>query len=750
MAEWKTEVDGETIVRSCCWSPPGCHPVGCGVRLHVRDGKLVKIEGDPEHYVTKGALCPRGLAGLEYIYHPDRIIYPMKRAKEDRGKDKWERCTWEEALDLIETNAKAVIAEHGAESILVFGGTGREANYYYSLIAHVVFGSPNSVYAQSGWSCYGPRCTSTGFMMGGGYPEIDYAQKFADRYDHPDYKAPEYIILWGKEPLKSNPDGFWGHSIIEMKRRFGTKICSVDPRITWLGTRCDDVIQVRPGTDTALAMAMLNVITGEDLVDHDFIDKWCAGYEELKERVKEMPPSKAAEICGVDEEQIIRVARAYATARPGSIGWGLAVDQNPNGVQLGQCLIAMMGITGCLDVPGGTILGVVDPAQVQMDASQGIALRYGIMDEAMWNKRIGTDTFPAMTSFIPTAAPDAVLDALETGIPYFPHMGFFSSSNVIGAAITAAPQRWYEALKKMDFNVVTDTFMNPTAMALCDVFLPVASYAEHNAMVLTHYGFNASFFGAVNKAVQVGECKSDVEIMLEVGKRMHPEFWGQYEDDTAYNEANGLNGKLTWNELAQAVTIPTEEPYRKYELGLLRADREPGFASPSHKLELASSLYAYFGDDPLPYYKEPPYGPISTPDLFEDYPLVLTTGARTYVSFHSEHRQIPSLRQVVPDPLLDIHPTTAANLGIGEGDWVWIESPFGKCKQRAHVTATIKPDVVHAMHGWWFPEEDGEEPNLYGNWKSNINVTMPHKVNGKMGFGDCFKNNICKVYKVEE
>ncbi|MGI6032045.1 MAG: molybdopterin-dependent oxidoreductase, partial [Coriobacteriales bacterium] len=507
MTEWRTTTaDGETITRACAWSPPGCHPVGCGLKVHVKDGKLIKVEGDPEHPITRGALCPRCLSLKDYVYNPARIIYPMKRDKKDRGKDKWERCSWEEALDIIEENAKEITKKYGAESICVFGGTGREANNYYGMWANAVFGSPNSVYAQSGWSCYGPRCSTTAFMLGGGYPEIDYAQKFYDRYDHPGWVAPEVILIWGKEPLKSNPDGLWGHAIIDMVKDFGTKLICVDPRITWLGTRAEEVLQLRPGTDTALAMAFLNILISEDLYDHDFVDRWTYGFDQLAERVTEMPPEKAAEICDVPVDQIYRAARLYGNASPSSVCWGLAVDQNPNGVQLGQCLIALMSITGYLDAPGGTTLGrafstpgyhktdsEVGTAQAsqteteetkknkstQMNSAFDIAVDNGIMPRELWDKRIGADIHPAVTSVIWTVDPDDFLETLESGDPYQIHMAMFSSSNPVGAAISAEPQRWCEALKKLDFNFATDLFMNPTIMSCCDVFLPLSSTIEH-------------------------------------------------------------------------------------------------------------------------------------------------------------------------------------------------------------------------------------------------------------------------------
>ena len=762
MSEWKVENGSETIYRTCAWSPPGCHPVGCGLRVHVEDGKITKVEGDPEHPITKGALCTRCLTLKEYIYHPDRVIYPMKRAREDRGLDKWERCSWDEALDIIEKNAKEIIENYGPESIMVFGGTGREGNSYYRFIANLAYGSPNSVYAQSGWSCYGPRTAVTGYLMGGGYPEIDYAQKFPERYDHPDFVAPEVILVWGKAPLESNGDGLWGHAIIEMMRRFGTKLIIVDPRVTWLGTRAAEVLQLRPGTDTALAMAMLDVMFTEGLYDRDFCDKWCWGTDEFAAAVHEMPPARAAEICGVPEEQIVRAGRLFGNAKPSSVAWGLAVDQNPNGVQLGQCLIALMAITGFLDAPGGTVLGSIENRNQKLGSSQSVsgygtqkvenrsaqqaALDNDIMSLETWNKRVGLQEYPAVVLAIPTAHPDCALDALETGEPYEIHMAHFASSNPVGAAISSCPQRWYEALKKLDFCVVTDLFMNPTVMACCDVFLPLATCVEHDAVVATHYSLNCSFFGAVNEIVTVGECKSECDTMIAIGKRLFPDFWNRFDDEVDFDEWAGLDYGVDRKELQENVLLMTEEPYYKYAKGLIRADRSLGFNSPSGRIELYGTNYQRFGDEPLPYYQEPPFGPVTTPETMKEYPFVLTTGARTYASFHSEHRQIKSLRAIVPDPLLDMNPADAERLGLKEGDWAWIESPFGKCQQKVRVTPTIKEGVVHAMHGWSFPEQSGEEPNLFGGWKSNINVTMPHKVVGRMGFGGCFKNMICKIY----
>ncbi|HWR07657.1 molybdopterin-dependent oxidoreductase [Sporomusa sp.] len=743
--EWKQQhEDGSYTVRTCGWSPPGDHPVGCGMKLHVKDGKLVKVEGDPEHPISQGRLCVRCLSLPEFVHHPDRIIYPMKRAPEDRGKDKWEKITWDEAWDIIVEKVNGFKQNHGAESIVVFGGTGREACLYYYPLGFSSLQTPNVCYPLSGWSCYGPRCAITDYILGAGYPEIDFAGHYPDRYDNPAYKVPEYLVLWGKMPLWSNPDGFYGHSIVDMMKR-GTKIISVDPRLNWLSSRAEYWMQLRPGTDTALALGFLNVIINEDLYDHKFVEDWCYGFEQLKERVQQYPPEKVAEITGIPTAKIIECARAMATAKPTAIQWGLAVDENPNGVQLGHAILSLSAITGNLDVPGGITLG--PPAALL--GKWRVETRSQISEE-LWDKRIGAKEWPALSTALATTHPDETLDTLETGKPYRLRMGWFNSSNFITPTNSAAPQRWYEALKTLEFNVVQDCFMTPTAMAFADVFLPLPTFAEHDGVVLTHFGRNAIFVGAMNKAFSVGECKSDIEVCMELGKRLNPENWPWESVEDFFSDQLKPELGIDFNGLREAGVFQPGYTYRKHEQGLLRYDGEPGFNTVTGKVELCSTLFEEWGEDPLPYYKEPPYSPVSTPELAKEYPLVLTTGARKVTSFHSEHRQIKSLRDIDPDPIMEINPQTAASLGIKEGDWVYIENQFGKCKEKAHLMPAIKPDVVHATHGWWFPEEEAEEPSLYGVWKSNINTLIPHKHIGKLGFGAPFKSILCKVYKAED
>ncbi|MCL2889544.1 MAG: molybdopterin-dependent oxidoreductase, partial [Eggerthellaceae bacterium] len=501
--EWKWGTDDDYYVRTCGWSPPGDHPVGCGMTLHIKNDRLVGVEGDPEHPITQGRLCIRCLTLDEYVHHPQRIIYPMKRAGE-RGENKWSRISWDEAYDIIEEKVAYFKENYGAQSIIVYGGTGREATLYYAPLAYAVLGTPNCSVPLSGNACYGPRCTATQFAVGIGYPEIDFAGFFPDRFDNPDYILPEYIWIWGKEPLRSNADGFFGHTIVDMMKR-GSKLIVTDPRVTWLASRAAFHFQIRPGTDTALALGIMNVMINEKIYDIDFVDNWCYGFEELVERVQEYPPAKVADICDVPAEMIYAAARAFCAAKAKTIQWGVATVMAQNGMQIVQSLLYMMAITGIYDIPGGITCGKVSSALG--------AWRYSTTGEIapdLWAIRIGTKEFPASAVAMSICHPDMTLDVMETGQPYKLRMAWINSTSLF-TCINQGPDRWYRAFKKLEFVVVQDLFMTPAASALADIFLPVSTFAEHDGIVMPHFGRNTNFIGAINKALTVGEGRSDIE-----------------------------------------------------------------------------------------------------------------------------------------------------------------------------------------------------------------------------------------------
>ena len=740
---WRFEEDGLTVTRGCAWSPPGCHPVGCGIKTYVNsNGELVRIEGDENHPVTGGRLCVRCLTMRDYVYNPDRVLYPMKRAREDRGKNKWERITWDEAFDTIAEKVAYYKENYGAESILMQGGTGREGGPMLPAYAQAALGTPNASQPLSGYSCYIPRVAGTTYVMGATYPEMDYAGGLPGRYDDPAFKLPELIVFWGKDPLPTNGDGLFGHAAIDMMRR-GSKLMSIDPRVNWVSTRADWHLRLRPGTDAALGMAMLNIIISEDLYDHEFVDKYCYGFEQLAERVKTMTPEMAAEICDLDVEDIYGATRMYANAENAAILWGLATDQKANGTQSGHTIIALEAITGNLDVPGGQLLGDVS------DSLGDLGFGWKELGPELQNKIIGLYEYPAYVGMVLNSHADLTLEAMETGEPYEIHGGFIASTNLLAGTCAAQPKRWHDAMVKLDFVFAADCWITPTVQCCADVILPLATYAERQSMVGTHYGASPNMLGAVVDAVKVGETKGDLEIQYELGCRLNPGTYERFKDFEDFRAEFRLgNLGMSYEELREKVVVQRNVSYKKYETGKLRPDGKPGFNTPTGRVELYSTMYKQFGEDPLPYYEEPQRSPVSTPELMEEYPFVLTTGARTYAYFHSEGKQIPLLREVNPDPLLEINPKDAEELGIVDGEWINVENEFGKCQLKAKLTPIVKRGVVHAQHGFWFPEEDGEEPHLFGVWRCNINELIPHKFVGKLGFGAPFKCVICKVEKL--
>ena len=720
----------------------------------------------------------RCLDVVETFYHPDRLKYPLRRVGE-RGDNQWERITWDEAYDDIAEHVRAIWDEYGPESIVSMQGTGRNICWQTPYLSYAAFGSPNFVLGfLSGDACYLPR-TTIGHCFMGDFFVADCSQHLEKRFADPEYVFPDYMLICGNNALISNGDGFFGHWIVDVMKEGGTKLIVLDPSCTWLASKAEHWLQVRPGTDAAVVISMLGVVIEEDLYDHDFVENWCYGFDELAERCREYPPEKAAEIAGVDAEAIRAAARAYASGNPSTIQWGLKVDQTVCGIPLAQALLSLGAICGDIDVPGGMM---IPRCAYDIPDSYGCGM-WNLSDE-MLGKMLGVDTSPLHAlGFDPTANGDTVLQAIETGEPYPIRMLFIQSTNPIANMASDAP-RVYRAMRSVDYNVVVDVFMTPTAVACADIVLPCGMSCERNSARVWWWPLRS-----IVKVADYYEAKSDEQIILELGKRLNPRlfpwetdvelmtWWiqsgnrfhagwphilaGRLGDTASSSSFLDLTGSASchrfdplpyydWDltRTEKVIDWPDDWAYRKHELGWLRDDGQPGFNTNTGKCELFNTLFDAWGFDPLPYYEEPPESPISTPELFAEYPYVLTTGARTWEYFHSEERQVARLRESHPDPLTDLHPDTAAKIGVCEGDWIWVENMRGKCKQRVRFNASLKPDTVRSEHGWWFPETDGAEPNLFGVFDSNINNLTVQGVTGPTLYGAPYANQICKIYPV--
>lgn len=740
-AEWQ---DGEyTVTRTTTWSGPGCHD-GCGLLYYVKDGKLEKVEGDPDNPFNQGTLCMRCLEMPEAVNHVDRPKSPLKRVGE-RGQNKWEEISWDEAYDIIEAKVREIWRDYAPESIACMIGTGRNNCWQIPYLCYSAFGSPNFCLGfLSGESCFQPRSAAMA-SMNGDFLIADMSQQFEQRYDeeNTEWRCPEMIVNWGCNAINSNSDNFYGGWIVDCMQR-GAKMITVDPRLTWLAARSEYWLRLRPGTDGALALGMLNVIINEDLYDHEFVEKWCYGFEQLTERVQEWPVSRVSEICWIPEETIVEAARAYAKAKPATIQWGLPIDQAVMGIPTAQAINALWAITGNTDVPGGNIV-------IRNAFEQNVSYNYGYnnLSPEVQAKRIGAE-YPLMSKagFSSTAHSDSILEAIETGKPYPIRMLWLTSTNPIANMASDAP-RVYRAVKTVDFVVVNDLYLTPTAVAFADVFLPAAMSPERDTQRVWWVPLRS-----MKKVVDSPDGqRSDDTVVTELGKRLKPENfpWDDeigWANDILANETPEYGGDF--EKLCSEVWAYPDFQYRKYEKGLLRYDGQPGFNTPTGRIELYNSVFALWGYDPLPDWTEPSCSPYSSPELFEEYPFVLTTGARNIEFFHSEHRQLETSREFYPQPRFFVNTKVAEEMGIKEGDWCWLENQRGRCRQQAHLDPAIDERVIAADHGWWFPEQEAAEPTLFGVFDSNINNLLPQCENGVTGYGAPYKNQLCKVYKCTE
>lgn len=732
---YKTE-DGLTVTRGAAWSGPGCH-IGCGVLLYTDEsGKLVKCEGDPENPFNRGRLCVRCLDVTESVYNKTRQLQPMKRLRENRGKDAWEKISWDEAYDLVSENFLRFREESGPESVAFFQGTGRDIAPWITRFAWS-FGSPNNVFGMSGQSCYGPRVAGQ-MAVCGSFFVGDYSQQFVDRYDNPHWKCPEVIVVWGNNPLVTNSDGLYGHWVVDCMKR-GAKLIVIDPRRIWLANRAELYLPVRPGTDAALALSIINVIIEEDLYDHEFVDCWCYGFNELAEVAKAWDPERAEEVCWCPADKIRAAARMIARADGAVNQWGVAPDMQKQATNAGHAITDIFAITGNIDNPGGNIC----PEYILMYFN-GWGREF--LDPAKRAARIGDDKYPMVANAYSKAMFDEVMKAIDTGEPHVMRGAWLQTVNTL---VNSAPNPAFvvRAMRKLEFVAAIDLYMTPTIMELADVFLPVATFAERQGIRI---GDGVQRAEAINRAVDQSvdgiDVRSDMQVNMELGKRFRPEAypWDRVED--MFSAVFAETGK-TFEEVREEGPIYIPFRYYKYKDGGLREDGQPGFNTATGRIELWSTYFSSLGLSPLPEMIEPVHSPYSTPDEYEEYPVVLTTGARNWSLFHSEHRQVPRLRAMHPNPIVRINSRLAERFSVRDGDWVWLRNQYGRCKRQIIVDEGMMDGVASADHGWWMPELGGsEEEGLFGAFEYNCNMLFKFNP-GDSGFGCDYKCMLCTIDK---
>lgn len=673
---------------------------GCALLVGVEDNQIVQVKGNPEGYLNRGYTCHKGRVSADRLTHPDRLKHPLKRAG-GRGEGKWQRISWEQALDETAENLLQIKAKYGARAVGFGVGMPKGLEHFVQIRLANLFGSPNVIASQD--VCHAPR-EITGVHTCGFYPVADL--------HHPT----NLILLWASNVTATNEEGQISSLTLEQLKN-GARLIVVDPRRTSLAEKADIWLQLRPGTAQALALGFLHVIIEEALYDREFVENYTFGFEDLAEHVKSYHPERVAEITWVPADLIRRAARLYAEAKPAALQWGNAIEHDVHAFDAARSLVCLMAVCGYLEIPGGNV-----HAHEPKIMGLGEFVRADLIpDKRKEMISVHYRTIPRLMTIAPAYFRKAVLE----GVPY-PVRGYFGMcTNPLVAWADSAMT--YKAFMSLDFSAVSEIFMTPTA-ALADIVFPVAHQYEMND--IGHYGIGHGMILARPKVVDPpAECWPDMKIMNELGKRVSPpEYW--HEDYEMFLEDVLRPSGLSYREFVERGYLKGPDRFKAYV--------EKGFRTPTGKVELKLSTAEKFQLKALPEFS-------GLPDEEDpDFPLIVISAKSRYYLL-SSYRWVKRLREKRPDPIVEIHPDTAAAYGIGDGDEVVIETKHGAITQVAKLTDIVHPRVISAALGWWFPEGD---PQTQYEWrKSNFNMlTSMEKLGRELGTPN-LKNLACRIRK---
>ena len=664
----------------------------CGMQVTVNDNRVVKVEGLKEHVKSRGDLCVKGRAALDIMYAPDRLRYPMRK---ENGS--WKQISWEEALDMISENLDSIKQKYGANSLAVYHGQ----TYVKNCIAMFcmkrflnAYGTVNLCSAAS--ECFIPHLLNGIATFG----NLAFA----------DVEKSNCIIIWGSNPFASG--SLVGCSMprtiklfTEIKEK-GTRFIIVDPRTPSIAKLADIHLKVRPGTDGALALGMMRVLIDKGLYDKEYVEKHTSGFDKLEEMLREYDLEKVEQITGVSQDDIEKATHMFVENKPSSIIPGVGVEHQTNTVQTLRALSILLSITGNIDVAGGnTFLSPTVLAPAHIDEIPQPT-----------EKPIGMDEHPMFVSMINQAQALVVMEKIlkENESP----IKAFISAGGSPLPELANSNKMREVLEKMEFVAVIDLFMTETAR-YADLVLPAAFFLEREEI-------SSMPLNLQSKAVDGDQCWPDWKIWWEMSKRMG---YGNYFPWADFEELADFVVQPTGTSVEELKNHP-EGILHKLVPGKLLSD---GFYTYSGKIEIYSESLASSGYDPVPVYKEPMESVLSTPEIAQDFPLTLTTGARQPMFLHSQHRNIPSLKKLQQEPFLEIHPQTAEKHKIEDGDNLEVESKRGSIKIRAKVTDGIMPQVVHIPHGWI---------------EADCNVLTDHEKRDPISGFPGLKSTLCRVRKL--
>jgi anaerobic selenocysteine-containing dehydrogenase len=722
---------GERMVPTFCSM---CGPsMGCGINCYVRDGKLVRIEGMKESPINNGKLCPKAYASVQWLYSPQRLKYPLKRTGE-KGEGKFERITWDEAVDIIANRLLEQKEKFGPESLAILSPQHRSYKDYFIRFL-TVHGSPN--YGHSG-ICAIQRAFAFAYTTG--YPLLGVGG--------PDFEHSDVIIVWTANPVYASTPMGTIKRILDAKDR-GAKLVVIKPEMQPDAAKADMWVPIRPGTNAALALGMLNVIVNEHLYDAEFVSRWCYGFDKLIPHIQKYTPEWTAEITGLPVEQVQELARLYANAKSACILAGNGFDQNVYSNNAVRAVAILMAITGNIDRPGGNII----PAGSEMPALKPVRPVEKYTKDLV-DKMVGPE-FPAFFQPFVEGISSAYYRCLDSVITEKPYpVKTIIAPGTQPAVITRNSRRVIEALKKLDFFVVIDVMQN-SSMPWADIVIPVTTMYESD------HPFEArgNWIMARNKVVEpLGDYKSDYQFWLDLAVRMGygDEFWnGSMEDCMNYQLENfGMTIDELRSHPTGIVFGMKPEVYEKYDQIFSTASPQLDSAPylPQGKVAIYNTTFEKYGFNPLPEWVEPPESPTATPELLSKYPLIFFDTHTSDVYHHAWLRNIPYLREVQPYPWIHIHPDTARARGIEDGDWVIVESPHGWIKLKAVYVPGIRPDTVMGLHGWWQGCDELGLPD-YSLTDGGANVNILYSTNPQKAFDPLVtaqpKQTLVEVRKAE-
>jgi anaerobic selenocysteine-containing dehydrogenase len=639
-------VTGTTgVFRTMC--PMNCHPTLCGMRVEVEDGRLVSVKGDPDNPDSRGFLCIRGQASREIIDNPRRLLHPLVRA--GRGDTSWRETSWDEALDLIALHMRAA----GPRAVGTWSGHGLAANNYGTRIAGHLLRRFVNLYGCQSWSgsmiCWG---------LGGYGLGLTGALETSTKEDMSAHSA--LIVLWGAN-LASQPNTA---RHVAAARKRGAPVITIDVRETEATAVSDETLVLKPGTDAALALAMMHVIIGEGLYDAAFVADHTTGFDELAAHVKTHSPQWAAPITGIPAERIVALARRYATTRPAMIViGGSSMFKGANGWQGGRAIGCLPALTGNLGVPGG-----------------GFGPRHGASTHGqMLNTAlIASDRRPPGDD-IPNQMPRVTEAMLDRRLRVMLLLGTNMLSSFADTEAVAA------GLARQDLVVSYDLFFNDTARRCADVVLPATSWLEELGCKST----NTHLYLMPKILDAPGEARPVTFVLRELAKRLGLTDYWPWDTDAGPIDAildHPSTGHATVADLA------SEGGMRALNISHV-AYPDLKFDTPSGKIDLYSDRAAALGFSPLPVHDDLPVS---------SFPLTLRQG-RTLTHFHGfyDHgRALPTLAKADPEPELWIAPDDAAARAIADGAAIRIHNERGEMKARARVTPRIPAGTVWMRDGW--------------------------------------------------